>query len=161
MSVQSGNKASDKSTHQVTSTPSTRRQPGGTEDSEMREVVWKTFKSWEEACLVDFLTQECVKTHGACNPNVTLAAFLEDPSHYIEEDERRKEAVEKLSEKLHHLKGCIFRDVPFLRAVGITTREQWAYRRFYHKMHTPITNYILLRACDPLLSTEELIKRLH
>ncbi|CCD11952.1 unnamed protein product [Trypanosoma congolense IL3000] len=121
MSVQRSNEASDRLTHQVASTPSTQRQPGGTGDSEMREVVWKVFKSFKGACLVDFLTQECGKTHGACNPNAAPAAFMEDPSHYIEEDERRKEAVEKLPEKLHHLKGCIFRDVPFLRAVGITT----------------------------------------
>ncbi|CCD17489.1 unnamed protein product [Trypanosoma congolense IL3000] len=147
MSVQRSNEASDKLTHQVASTPSTQRQPGGTEDSEVREVVWKVFKSWEGACLVDFLTQECGKTHGTCNPNVALAASLEDPSHYIEEDEEREEVVEKLPGKLHHMKGCIFRDVPFLRAIGITTCEQWAYRRFYHEMLTPIANYILLRAC--------------
>ncbi|CCD13035.1 unnamed protein product [Trypanosoma congolense IL3000] len=147
MSVQRSNEASDKLSHQVASTPSTQHQPGGTGDGEMREVLWKAFKSFKGACLVDFLTQECGKTHGACNPSAALAAFLEDPSHYIEEDERRKEAVEKLPEKLRHLKGCIFRDVPFLRAIGITTREQWAYRRFYHEMLTPITNCILLRAC--------------
>ncbi|CCD16463.1 unnamed protein product [Trypanosoma congolense IL3000] len=147
MSVQRSNEEGDKLTHQVASNPSTPRQPGGTEDSELEGILRKAFKSWEGACLVDFLTQECGKTQGACNPNVALAAFLEDPFHYIEEDERRKEAVEKLPEKLHHLKGCIIHDVPFLRAIGITTREQWAYRRFYHKMLTPIANYILLRAC--------------
>ncbi|CCD15414.1 unnamed protein product [Trypanosoma congolense IL3000] len=147
MSVQRRNEASDKPTHQVASTPSTQHQPGGTGDNEMKEILWKACKSWEDVLLLLFLTQECGRTYGACNPNVALAAFLEDPSHYIEEDERRKEAVEKLPQKLHQLKGCIFRDVPFLRAIGITTREQWAYRRFYHKMLTPITNYILLRAC--------------
>ncbi|CCD14616.1 unnamed protein product [Trypanosoma congolense IL3000] len=143
MSVQSGNEASDKLTPQVAGTPSTQRQPGGTEDREVREVVWKAFKSFEGACLVDFLTQECGKTHGACNPNVAPAAFLEDPSHYIKNDAGRKEAVEKLPGKLHHMKGCIFRDVPFLRAIGITTRGYWVHRLCYREMLTPITNCIL------------------
>ncbi|CCD16931.1 unnamed protein product [Trypanosoma congolense IL3000] len=129
MSVQRRNEASGKPTHQVASTPSTQHQPGGTKDNELEEILQKAFKFWEDVCLVDFLTQECEKTHGACGPNVALAAFLEVPSHYIEEDAEREEVVEKFPQKLHHLKGFIFRDVPFLRAVGITTRGQWAYRR--------------------------------
>ncbi|CCD15933.1 unnamed protein product [Trypanosoma congolense IL3000] len=144
-SVQRSNEASDKLTHQVTGTSSTQRQPGGTKDNELGEILQKACKSWEDVRLVDFLAQEYGKTYGACNPNVALAAFLENPSHYIEEDERRKEAVEKLPEKLHHLKGCILRDVTFLRTVGITTREQWAYRQLYYEMLTPITNCVLSR----------------
>ncbi|CCD15926.1 unnamed protein product [Trypanosoma congolense IL3000] len=144
MSVQSGNEARGKLTHQATGTPNTQRQPGWTRDSELEEITRKAFKFWEGVLLVDFLTQRYGKTYGAYNPNVTLAVFLEDPSHYIEEDAELEEVVEKLPEKPHHLKGCIFRDVPFLRAVGIATREQWAYRRFYPEMLTSITNCILL-----------------
>ncbi|CCD14428.1 unnamed protein product [Trypanosoma congolense IL3000] len=123
-SVQRRNEASDKFTHQITSTPSTQRQPGGTRGIELKEIPRKAFKSWEDACLVDLLTQEYGKTYGACDPNATLAASLEDPSHYIEEDAELEEVVEKFPEKLNHLKGFIFRDVTFLRAVGITTRGQ-------------------------------------
>ncbi|CCD12338.1 unnamed protein product [Trypanosoma congolense IL3000] len=147
ISVQSGNEESDKLTHKVTGTPSTQRQPGGTEDNEQEEILQKACQSWEDVRLVDFLTQEYGKTRRACDPNVTVAAFLENASHYIEKDAEREEVVEKLPEKLHQLRGCILRDVPFLRAIGITTREQWAYRRFYHDILTPITNCILLRAC--------------
>ncbi|CCD11853.1 unnamed protein product [Trypanosoma congolense IL3000] len=145
MSVQRRNEASDKLTHQVASTPSTQHQPGGTRDNELEEILQKAFKFWEDVCLVDFLAQRYGKTYGACDPNVTVATFLENPSHYIENDAEREEVVEKLPEKLHQLKGCILRDVTFLRAVGITTREQWAYRRFYPEMLTSITNCVLSR----------------
>ncbi|CCD16926.1 unnamed protein product [Trypanosoma congolense IL3000] len=144
-SVQRSNEESDRLTHQVTGTPSTQHKPGGTRDNELEEILQKACKSWEEVRLADFLAQEYGKTYGACDPNVTLAAFLENPSHYIENDAEREEVVEKLPEKLHHLRGCILRDVTFLRAVGITTRGQWAYRQLYHEMLTPITNCVLSR----------------
>ncbi|CCD15133.1 unnamed protein product [Trypanosoma congolense IL3000] len=54
MSVRSGNEASGKLTHQVAGTTNTQRQPGGTDDSEMREIPRKAFKSWEGVHLVDF-----------------------------------------------------------------------------------------------------------
>ncbi|CCD14262.1 unnamed protein product [Trypanosoma congolense IL3000] len=122
ISMQSSNEESDKPTHQVAGTSSTQRRPGGTKDNEQEEILWRACQSWEGVRLVDFLTQEYGKTHEACDPNVTLAASLENPSHYIEKDAEREEVVEKLPEKLHHLKGCIFRDATFLRAIGITTR---------------------------------------
>ncbi|CCD14002.1 unnamed protein product [Trypanosoma congolense IL3000] len=145
ISVQRSNEESDKLTHQVTGTPSTQHKPGGTRDNELGEILQKACKSWEDVRLVDFLAQEYGKTYGACDPNVTLAAFLENPSHYIENDAEREEVVEKLPEKLHQLRGCILRDVTFLRAVGITTRRDWAHRQLYHEMLTPITNCILSR----------------
>ncbi|CCD11825.1 unnamed protein product [Trypanosoma congolense IL3000] len=147
MSVQRRNEASDKLIHQVASTPSTQHQPGGTRDNELEEILQKACKSWEDVRLADFLAQEYGKTYGARDPNVTVATFLENPSHYIEEDAEREEVVEKLPEKPHHLRGCILRDVTFLRAEGITTRGQWAYRRFYPEVLIPVTNCILLRAC--------------
>ncbi|CCD12821.1 unnamed protein product [Trypanosoma congolense IL3000] len=58
MSVQSSSEASDKLTRQVAGSPSTQREPGGTEDSELEGIFRKAFKSWEGACLVDFLTQK-------------------------------------------------------------------------------------------------------
>ncbi|CCD17389.1 unnamed protein product [Trypanosoma congolense IL3000] len=143
ISVQRSNEESDKLAHQVAGNPSTQRQPGGTRDNELGEILQKACKSWEDVRLVDFLAQEYGKTYGACGSNVTLAAFLENPSHYIENDAEREEVVEKLPDKLHHLRGCILRDVTFLRAVGITTRRDWVYRQLYHEMLTPITNCIL------------------
>ncbi|CCD11970.1 unnamed protein product [Trypanosoma congolense IL3000] len=145
-SMQRRNEESDKLTYQVTGTPSTQRQQGRTRDNELEEILQKACKSWEDVRLVDFLAQEYGKTHEACNPNATLAASLENPSHYIEKGAECEEVVEKLPEKLHHLKGCIFRDVTFLRAIGITIRGYWAHHMFYHEMLTPVTNCTLLRA---------------
>ncbi|CCD14827.1 unnamed protein product [Trypanosoma congolense IL3000] len=86
MSMQSSNEESDKLTYQVAGTSSTQRQRELTKDNEQKEILWRACQSWEGVRLVDFLTQEYGKTHEACDPNVTLAASLEDPSHYIEED---------------------------------------------------------------------------
>ncbi|KAG8339300.1 hypothetical protein TRVL_09872 [Trypanosoma vivax] len=150
-SVQSGNEESGKLARQMIGTPSTQRQPRGTRDSELEEILRKACESWEEALLVDFLTQEYGKTYGARNPNVTLSAFLENPCQYIEENAERGEVVKKLPEKLHHLKDYIFRDVTFLQAVGIMALGQWANHRFYRELLTPVTNCILSRAYVPSL----------